>query len=213
MKIDVLNISGEPTGRSVDLPDHIFGIQPNGHVMYLSIKQYQANQRQGTHKAKEKAEVSKSTRKIKKQKGSGTARAGSLKSPLFKGGGTVFGPRPRDYSFKLNKKVKQLARASALAQKATKGAIKVIEDFTFDAPKTQELQKMFVAFSNATTKNVLVTGDYDKNVYLSGRNLAKSNVTTARDLSTFDIMNCSQLILTEGSIEKIASSFKPATKE
>lgn len=213
MKLDVLNISGQPTGRSVDLPDHIFGIEPNDHVLYLAVKQYQANQRQGTHKAKERAEVARSTRKIKKQKGSGTARAGSLKSPLFKGGGTVFGPRPRDYSFKLNKKVKQLARASALSEKAKSGEIRIIEDFTFDAPKTQELHKVFSALNEGNTKNVLVTGDYDKNVYLSGRNLAKSGVVTAGELSTYDIMNCSRLILTEGSIEKIASSFKATAKK
>jgi len=207
MKVDILSTEGTSTGRSVDLPDEIFGIEPNEHAIYLAVKQYNAHQRQGTHKTKERGEIAGSTRKIKRQKGTGTARAGSIKSPIFRGGGRIFGPRPRNYSVKLNKKVKRLARASALAQKLSTGAIKVMEDFTMEAPQTSALANIIDTISGGSSKNLLVTSDYDKNVYLSGRNLAKTGVIRASDLNTFSILNCQNLILTEGSIEKIASSF------
>ena len=207
MKIDILSTEGTSTGRSIDLPEHIFGIEPNEHVLYLAVKQYNAHQRQGTHKAKERGEIAGSTRKIKRQKGTGTARAGSLKNPLFKGGGRVFGPRPRNYEIKLNKKVKRLARASALAQKFSQGAITVMEDFTLETPKTSALAGIINNVAGDSNKNLLVTSEYDQNVYLSGRNLAASNVVRASDLNTFSILNCKKLILTESSIEKIASSF------
>ena len=211
MKVDVLSTEGAATGRSVDLPDSIFGIEPNEHAIYLAVKQYGAHQRQGTHKAKERGEIAGSTKKIKRQKGTGTARAGSIKNPLFRGGGRIFGPRPRKYTVKLNKKVKRLARASALAQKAAAGHIKIVEDFTMDAPKTNALAGIL---SNITggNKAVLVTGDYDKNIYLSGRNLPKSAVVVAEHLNTYSILNCQELVLTEGSIEKITSSFTSETK-
>lgn len=205
MKVDIINIEGKSTGRSIDLPDEVFGIEPNDHVMYLAVKQYNAHQRQGTHKAKERAEIAGSTRKIKRQKGTGTARAGSLKNPLFRGGGRVFGPRPRNYTIKLNKKVKRLARASALAQKLNQGQIKVLEDFTFDAPKSSALKDVLGNVSSGA-KVLLVTGDYDKNVYLSGRSIPKARVMRAQDLNTYSIMDCSDLILTESSIDKITSS-------
>jgi len=207
MKVDILSTEGTSTGRSVDLPDEIFGIEPNEHAIYLAVKQFNAHQRQGTHKTKERGEIAGSTRKIKRQKGTGTARAGSIKSPIFRGGGRIFGPRPRNYSVKLNKKVKRLARASALAQKLSTGAIKVMEDFTMEAPQTSALANIIDTISGGSSKNLLVTSDYDKNVYLSGRNLAKTGVIRASDLNTFSILNCQNLILTEGSIEKIASSF------
>ncbi len=209
MKIDVLNIEGKSTGRSVDLPKEIFAIEPNEHAMYLAVKQYQAHQRQGTHKTKERAEIKGSTRKIKRQKGTGTARAGSIKNPIFRGGGRIFGPRPRTYNVKLNKKVSKLARASALAQKASQGGVKVVEDFTFDSPKTSELLRVFANLSPEAKKSLLVTGDYDANLYLSGRNLKEGGVMTAGDLNTFSILWCNDLILTESSLEKIASSLKP----
>lgn len=207
MKLDVFNIEGKSTGRKVDLPDEIFGIEPNKHCMYLAVKQYNAHQRQGTHKTKERAEIVGSTRKIKRQKGTGTARAGSIKNPIFRGGGRTFGPRPRKYSVKLNKKVSRLARASALAQKASQGQIKVVEDFTFDTPKTSELQSVLKNMSEAK-KTLLVTGEHDQVLYLSGRNLQKMSVMNARDLNTYAIMACGDLILTESSVEKIAEALK-----
>ena len=212
MKIDIINTEGKATGRSIELPKEIFGIKPNEHALYLAVKQYNAHQRQGTHKAKERGEIAGSTKKIKRQKGTGTARAGSIKSPIFRGGGRIFGPRPRNYVVKLNKKVKRLARASALAQKFSQGSIKVMEDFTLEAPQTSALAGIINNVSGGTTKNILVTSDYDKNVYLSGRNLAKSGVVRASDLNTFSILNCQSLILTESSVEKIASSFTTETK-
>lgn len=207
MKIDIINTDGKSTGRSIELPETIFGIEPNEHAIYLAVKQYNAHKRQGTHKAKERGDIVGSTRKIKRQKGTGTARAGSIKSPIFRGGGRVFGPRPRKYKVKLNKKVKRLARASALTQKLAQGSLKVMEDFTLDAPKTHALQGILNSVAGGSTKQILVTGDYDKNLYLSGRNLPKAAVIMANDLNTFSILNCQSLILTESSIEKIASSF------
>ncbi len=207
MKVDVLNIEGKSTGRSVELPSEIFGIEPNDHAVYLAVKSYQAAQRQGTHKAKEKGEITASTKKVKKQKGTGTARAGSLKSPVFRGGGRVFGPRPRTYDIKLNKKVKSLAKASALSAKAHEGKIVVIEDFTFDKPKTQEFLKVISNLNATDKKSLLVLNDYDKNLYLSSRNVKKSGVVNAKDLNTFQILNAQSIILSESSINKIKETF------
>jgi len=195
MKIDILNTDGKSTGRSADLPDDIFGATPNEHVLYLAVKQYNAAQRQGTHKAKERSEIVGSTRKIKRQKGTGTARAGSIKSPIFR--------------IKLNKKVKRLARVSALSQKMSSGGLKVVEDFTMEAPKTSALAGIMSNLSEQGGRTLLVTADHDNMLYLSGRNLPKSGVVTASDLNTFEILNCKNLILTEGAVGKIASSINP----
>jgi large subunit ribosomal protein L4 len=203
MKLEVLNIQGEKTGRSVDLPSDVFEVEPNEHAVWLAVKAYQANQRQGTHKAKERGEIKGSTRKIKRQKGTGTARAGSIKSPLFKGGGRIFGPKPRDYSQKLNKKVKQLARKSALSSKAASGQIVVVEDFSFDAPGTKAYVEILSSLNLANQKTVLVTADLEKDIYLSSRNLQKASVARAQDLNTYQVLNANTVILSEGSIEKI----------
>ncbi len=207
MELAVYNIAGKDTGKKVTLSDEIFGIVPNEHVVYLDVKQYLANQRQGTHKAKERAEVSRSTRKLKKQKGTGGARAGSMKSPLMKGGGRIFGPRPRDYHFKLNKKVKSLARQSALAAKAQSGDIAVLDAVSFDAPKTKAYLAMLKALSLDNTKTLLITPEVDKNVVLSGRNIPKAKVSTAADLNTYDLVNAGKLLITAAAIQKIESSF------
>ncbi len=203
MTVDVLNINGEKTGRSIDLPDSVFGIEPNEHVMYLAVKQYLASQRQGTHKAKERGEIKGSTRKIKRQKGTGTARAGSIKNPLFKGGGRVFGPRPRNYDLKLNKKVRRLAKRSALSTKATGGNIVVLEDFTFDAPKTKEFVKVMENLNVGANKSVFVIADYDKNLYLSGRNVKGTQVIHAKDLNPYQILNAGKLVISENSVALI----------
>jgi large subunit ribosomal protein L4 len=203
MEVKVLNINGKETGRKVQLADSVFAIEPNKHAVYLDVKQYLANQRQGTHKAKERAEVAGSTRKIKKQKGTGTARAGSKKSPLFKGGGTVFGPRPRSYSFKLNKTVKRLARKSAFSIKAKEANVIVVEDFTFEAPNTKNFINVLKALGLENKKTLFVLGDSNKNVYLSSRNLKASNVLTSSELSTYAILNANNLVLLEGSLEGI----------
>ncbi len=203
MEAKVLDINGKETGRKVKLSDSVFGIEPNKHAVYLDVKQYLANQRQGTHKAKERAEVAGSTRKIKKQKGTGTARAGSAKNPLFKGGGTVFGPRPRSYSFKLNKTVKRLARKSAFSIKAQEANIIVVEDFTFEAPNTKNFINVLKALGLENKKSLFVLGDSNKNVYLSSRNLKASNVLTSSELSTYAILNANNLVLLEGSLEGI----------
>ncbi|MEY3855402.1 MAG: hypothetical protein RIS68_1416 [Bacteroidota bacterium] len=207
MELAVYNIAGKDTGKKITLSDEIFGIVPNEHVVYLDVKQYLANQRQGTHKAKERAEVSRSTRKLKKQKGTGGARAGSMKSPLMKGGGRIFGPRPRDYYFKLNKKVKSLARQSALAAKAQSGDIAILDSVAFDSPKTKAFLGMLKALSLDNTKTLLITPDVDKNVVLSGRNIPKTKVSTAGDVNTYDLVNASKLLITAAAIEKIESSF------
>lgn len=207
MKLDIVNIEGQKTGKQVDLPDSIFGIEPNDHAVYLAVKQYQANQRQGTHSAKERGEVKGSTRKIKRQKGTGTARAGDIKNPLFRGGGRVFGPRPRTYGIKLNKKVRQLARKSALSNKQSNGQIMILEDFTFEAPKTGEYFNILQKLEVANQRTLLVTGDMDRSLVLSSRNLQKATVTRASDLNTFDILNTHTLILSEGAIEKIKETF------
>jgi large subunit ribosomal protein L4 len=198
MEVKVLDIKGKDTGRKVKLSDSVFGIEPNKHAVYLDVKQYLANQRQGTHKAKERAEVAGSTRKIKKQKGTGTARAGSAKNPLFKGGGTVFGPRPRSYSFKLNKGLKRLARKSAFSLKAKESNLVVVEDFTFDTPNTKNFLAVLSALGLENKKSLFVLGDSNKNVYLSSRNLKASNVVTNSELSTYDILNANNLVLLEG---------------
>lgn len=203
MKVSVVNKNGEDTGRKVDLAKDVFGIEPNDHAIYLDVKQFLANQRQGTHKSKERAEIAGSTRKIKKQKGTGTARAGSIKSPLFRGGGRVFGPEPRDYSFKLNKKLKALARKSALTYKATDKSISVLEDFSFEAPKTKEYKNLLSSLALNGKKTLLVLGEDSKNIVLSSNNLQRTKVTTAEQINTYDLLNADNLILCEGSIEKI----------
>lgn len=208
MEIAVLKNSGEDTGRKVNLSEDIFGIEPNDHAIYLDVKQFLANQRQGTHKSKERGEIAGSTKKIKKQKGTGTARAGSIKSPIFRGGGRVFGPKPRNYGFKLNKKLKQLARKSALAYKVQDNSLVVLEDFNFEAPKTKEFINVLKNISVADKKTLVVLGDQNKNVALSGRNLQNAKVTTADSLSTYDVLNADSLVLSESSVEKIENLLK-----
>ena len=203
MEVKVLDINGKETGRKVKLSDSVFAIEPNNHAVYLDVKQYLANQRQGTHKAKERAEVAGSTRKIKKQKGTGTARAGSAKNPLFKGGGTVFGPRPRSYSFKLNKSLKRLARKSAFSIKAKESNIVVVEDFNFETPNTKNFINVLKALGLENKKSLFVLGESNKNVYLSSRNLKASIVVTNSELSTYAILNANNLVLLEGSLEGI----------
>lgn len=203
MKIEVLNTEGQPTGRSVELPDDIFGIEPNEHVVYLAVKQYLANQRQGTHKAKERSELSGSTRKLHRQKGTGGSRKGDINNPLYHGGARVFGPRPRDYSQKLNKKVKRLARLSALSSKAAAGQIVVVEDFSFDMPKTKAYKSILSKLATGDRKTLFVTPDYDSNVYLSSRNLQESSVVRASDLNTYEILKAQTLIFAEGAVAKI----------
>ncbi|NHM06514.1 50S ribosomal protein L4 [Flavobacterium sp. CYK-4] len=203
MEVKVLDKTGKETGRKVQLSDSVFAIEPNNHAVYLDVKQYLANQRQGTHKAKERAEVIGSTRKIKKQKGTGTARAGSKKSPLFKGGGTVFGPRPRSYSFKLNKNLKRLARKSAFSIKAKESNLVVVEDFDFDTPSTKNFINVLKALGLENKKSLFVLGDTNKNVYLSSRNLKASSVVTNSELSTYAILNANNLVLLESSLEGI----------
>lgn len=203
MKVSVLDKSGVDTGRTVELNKDVFGIEPNDHAIYLDVKQYLAHQRQGTHKSKERAEIAGSTKKIKKQKGTGTARAGSIKSPVFRGGGRVFGPKPRNYELKLNKKLKSLARKSALSYKATEKNIAIVEDLTFEAPKTKEYSSLLSSLSVADKKTLLVLGDDNKNVFLSSRNLHKANVVTADQINTYDLLNADNLILCEGSVDKI----------
>lgn len=203
MKVAVLDIKGKETGRTVELADSIFGIEPNNHALYLDVKQYLANQRQGTHKSKERAEISGSTRKIKKQKGSGTARAGSIKSPLFKGGGRVFGPRPKDYSFKLNKSLKRLARKSALSLKVKEQNLIVLEHFNFETPKTKNFIEVLKTFSLTDKKSMFVFGESNNNVYLASRNLTRTNVISASSLNTYNLVNTNKLILIESALEEI----------
>ncbi|MCM8567810.1 50S ribosomal protein L4 [Gramella jeungdoensis] len=205
MEVAVLDIKGKETGRKAKLSDAVFAIEPNEHAVYLDVKQYLANQRQGTHKAKERAEIAGSTRKIKKQKGTGTARAGSIKSPIFKGGGRVFGPRPRNYGFKLNKNLKRLARKSALSMKANDKAIMVVEDFSFDTPKTKNFIEVLQALGIESKKSLIVLGDTNKNVYLSSRNLKTSEVINSSELSTYKILNAKNIVFLEGSLEGIES--------
>jgi large subunit ribosomal protein L4 len=206
MKIAVLDINGKDTGRKAELSKDVFAIEPNNHAVYLDVKQYLANQRQGTHKAKERAEISGSTRKIKKQKGTGTARAGSIKSGVFKGGGRMFGPRPRNYGFKLNKNLKRLARKSALSLKAKDDAILVLEDFSFDAPKTKNFINVLKSLEVENKKSLVVLGGSNNNVYLSSRNFKGSEVITSSELSTYKIMNANKVILIESALEGIESN-------
>lgn len=210
MKLSVLNIEGKET-KKVELNAEIFGIEPNDHAIYLDVKQYGANNRQGTHKAKERAEVKGSTRKIKKQKGTGTARAGDIKNPLFRGGGRVFGPRPKDYSFKLNKKVKVLARKSALTYKAKDNQITVVEDFKMDGPKTKQYLSIMAALKVADQKPLLVVGEADATLHLSSRNIKGHKVVAATDLNTYDILRHNSLVISESAlpvIEKTLNRFK-----
>lgn len=207
MKLDVLNINGDKTGNSVDLPENIFGIEPNEHVVYLAVKQYLANQRQGTHKSKERGEIAGSTKKIKKQKGTGTARAGSIKSPVFRGGGRIFGPRPRNYEQKLNKKVKRLARKSALSDKMSSNNIFVIEDFAFDSPKTKAYLGILNKLGLSDKKTILVTSKNDVNLFLSSRNIPNADVQAAANLNTYQVLNANALILSASSVDAIKQTF------
>ncbi len=204
MQLDIFDKGGSATGRKADLPDHVFGIEPHDHSIYLDVKQYLANQRQGTHKSKERAEITGSTKKLKKQKGTGTARAGSIKSPIFRGGGRVFGPKPRDYSFKLNKKLKKLARRSALSYKAREEGISVLEAFAMEAPKTKEYLSVLKNLKLDGKKTLLVTGEADINLFLSSRNLPNTRVVTVDSLNTYDILHADQLIVMENSLEHLA---------
>ncbi len=206
MEVKVLDINGKDTGRKVQLSDSVFAIEPNKHALYLDVKQYLANQRQGTHKSKERGEIAGSTRKIKKQKGTGTARAGSVKSPVFVGGGRVFGPRPRNYSFKLNKNLKKLARKSALSLKAQESNIVVIEDLNFEVPNTKNFIKVLSALGLDNKKSLFVLAEANKNVYLSSRNLQSTSVVTSSDLNTYGVMNAKSLVLTEGSVSGIEAN-------
>jgi large subunit ribosomal protein L4 len=203
MEVSLLKYSGEKSTKKVTLPETVFGIEPNDHAIYLDVKSYLANQRQGTHKSKQRNEISGSSRKLKKQKGTGGARAGNIKNPLFKGGGRVFGPTPRDYSFKLNKKVKDLARKSALTYKAKDNAIAVLEDFSFDSPKTSQYVKMLAAISLSDKKTLFVLPENSKNVVLSGRNIKNSKITTADQINTYDVMNANTIIFVESSVSKV----------
>ena len=203
MEVSVLNINGQETGRKVSLNESIFGIEPNDHVLYLDVKQYLANQRQGTAKAKERSEVSGSTRKLGRQKGGGGARRGDINSPVLVGGGRVFGPKPRDYRFKLNKKVKALARKSALSYKAQENAVIVVEDFNFEAPKTKEFVNITKNLKVEGKKTLLVLPEVNKNVYLSARNLQRSEVMTANTINAYNVLNADVLVVTEKSLETI----------
>ena len=203
MELSVLNIKGEDTGKKVSVSEEIFGIEPNEHAIYLDVKLYLANQRQGTHKSKERAEINHSTRKIKRQKGPGGARAGSIKSPVFVGGGRIFGPRPRNYTFKINRKVKTLARISALSAKAKIDAISVLEAFTFDAPKTKSYLTVLNSLSLVNTKTLLILPEVDSNVYLSSRNIPKAKVTTVDLVNTYDLMNADRLLISESALSNL----------
>ncbi|CCH56256.1 ribosomal protein L4/L1e [Fibrisoma limi BUZ 3] len=207
MEVIVYNTKGEDTGKKVTLPEEIFGIEPNKHAIYLDVKQYLANQRQGTHKAKERGENAHSTRKIKKQKGTGGARAGSIKSPVFVGGGTIFGPRPRDYSFKLNKKVKALARKSALAAKAQANSISVIDNITLEAPRTKDYVQFLSDLNLTGRKTLLILPDVNTNVVLSSRNIQKTKVMTAAQINTYDLMNADQLLISEEALSTLQTLF------
>lgn len=203
MELAVLKYSGEQTGKNINLSDAVFAIEPNDHAIYLDVKSFLANQRQGTHKSKQRNEIAGSSKKIKKQKGTGGARAGNIKNPQFKGGGRVFGPQPRDYSFKLNKKVKDLARKSALTYKAKDNAIAVLEDFNFEAPKTKQYLSMLNALALADKKTLLVLPDNNKNVIFSGRNIKRTKITTADQINTYDVMNADNVIFVESSVSKV----------
>jgi large subunit ribosomal protein L4 len=206
MQLDVLDIKGKKTSKSVTLNDAVFGIEPNDHAIYLDVKQFLANQRQGTHKTKQRAEVHRTGKKLKRQKGTGGARAGSMRSPVFVGGGNAFGPQPRDYSFKLNKKVKSLARTSALSHKVKENKVLVLEDFSFATPKTKDFLEILKNLQIVDKKSLIVLGDSNKSVYLSSRNLKGTKVVNASDLNTYDILNASNLVLCESSVKKIETN-------
>lgn len=208
MELLIYNTAGKETGKKVKLDNNVFAIEPNDHAIYLDVKQYLANQRQGTHKAKEKSEVSGSTRKLHRQKGTGGSRKGSIKSPLFRGGARVFGPRVRDYSLKLNKKVKELARKSALSYKAKDNNITILEDFSFDTPKTKKFQEILKNLKLEGKNNLLVLAKPDKNVILSARNISRSDVTTPSQMNTYEIMNSGHLLILESSVKEIEKMFK-----
>ena len=207
MKVAVLDITGKDTGRKVELSSDVFEIEPNNHAIYLDVKQHLANKRQGTHKSKERAEITGSTRKIKKQKGTGTARAGSIKTGVFRGGGRMFGPRPRDYSFKLNKNLKRLARKSALSTQAKENNLVVVENFDFDTPKTKNFVTVLKALGLENKKSLFVLSGANNNVYLSSRNLTRTQVINGSDISTYGVLNAGKVVLTEGSLEVIESNF------
>jgi len=207
MEVAILNISGKDTGKKVKLNSKVFGVEPNDHAIYLDVKQYLANQRQGTHKSKERAEIARTTKKFKRQKGTGGARAGSMKSPLFVGGGRAFGPRPRDYSFKLNKKLKHLATMSALTYKAKEQQITVLDNFNMDKTKTKDYTAILKNLSLDNKKILIVLPAHDANVYLSSRNVQKNKVTTAAELNTYDVLNAQQLVVVEGSMSILENRF------
>ena len=207
MELAVVNTAGKETGKKVKLSDQIFGIEPNDHAIYLDVKQFLANQRQGTHKSKERAEIARTTKKLKRQKVTGGARAGSMKSPLFVGGGRVFGPRPRDYSFKLNKKLKHLACLSALSYKAKANGISIVENFTIDTPKTKGYTEIMKNLNLSDKKTLVVLAQHDNNIYLSSRNLQRNKVTTATELNTYDVMNAQTIVFVEGSVPVLENRF------
>jgi large subunit ribosomal protein L4 len=207
MKVAVHNIEGKETSKKVDLKKDIFGIEPNDHAIYLDVKQYLANQRRGTSKTKERGEITGSRRKIRKQKGSGMARVGDIKNPIFRGGGRIFGPKPRDYDSKLNRKVKRLARKSALSYKAKDNNIIVLEDFSFDSPKTKEYLNILNNLDQLNSKTLMVLSDANKNIFLSSRNLKKAKVVRASDLCTYEIMNANKLLILQGSVKEIEETF------
>lgn len=208
MELAVYNTDGKATSKKVKLNDSVFAIEPNDHAIYLDVKQYLAAQRQGTSKSKERAEIHRTTKKLKRQKGTGGARAGSMKSPLFRGGGTVFGPKPRDYDMKLNKKVKALARKSALSYKAKENNIIVLEDFNFETPKTSQYTALLGALKVADKKTLLILGETNKNVYLSSRNLSRAKVVTVSELTTYDILHAGNILLAESSVATIENLLK-----
>ncbi|MEM7571915.1 MAG: 50S ribosomal protein L4 [Bacteroidota bacterium] len=207
MKLEVFNTSGAGTGRQVDLPKEIFGVEPNEHAVYLAVKAYLANQRQGTHKSKERGEIAGSTKKLHRQKGTGGSRKGDIKNPVFRGGGTIFGPRPRSYRQKLNKKVRRIARASILTARTTEGNLKVVENISMDAPRTKDYLKILSSFELQDKKVLLITGEYEPTVYLSSRNLANAKVTPVGELSTYDLVNANAILLAEGAIDKLKETF------
>ena len=213
MQVDVLNIKGEKTGRTLELPDDIFGIEPNDHVIYLAVKQYQAAQRQGTHKVKTRAEVHGASRKLHRQKGTGGSRKGNIRNPLYKGGGTVFGPKPHSYDFKLNKKVKDLAKVSALSHKTKNNALVVIEDFKLDAPKTKQVTDALKSLKIYDKKTLFVVDEFNDNLFLSLRNISKVESRVLADLNTYDIVNADVLILTENSAKIFTEEAEEVTAE
>ncbi len=213
MQVDVLNIKGEKTGRTLELPDDIFGVEPNDHVIYLAVKQYLAAQRQGTHKVKTRAEVHGASRKLHRQKGTGGSRKGNIRNPLYKGGGTVFGPKPHSYDFKLNKKVKDLAKVSALSHKTKNNALVVVEDFKLDAPKTKQVTDSFKSLKINDKKILFVVDEFNDNLFLSLRNISKVESTVLADLNTYDIVNADVLVLTENSAKIFIEEAEEATAE